>query len=139
MINKHGSAVWSGGLQDGKGEVSTESGALQSLGYGFNTRFEDQPGTNPEELIGAAHAACFSMALSNILGESDIVPDKISTTSTIHLSMEGGPKVVKAHLDVTINAAGDEDTIIKAAKAAETGCPISQLLDCEITMDARIV
>jgi osmotically inducible protein OsmC len=78
------------------------------------------------------------MALSNILGESDIVPDAIDATSTISLSMDDGPKVIKAHLDVTIRAAGDEETIMKAARAAESGCPISQLLDCEITMEARI-
>jgi osmotically inducible protein OsmC len=138
MIKKHGSAVWSGGLQGGKGTVSTQSGAIKGLPYGFDTRFEDAPGSNPEELIGAAHAGCFAMALSNILGESDIVPDEIDATSTIHLSMEEGPRVVRAHLDVTIKAAGDEDTIMKAAKAAESGCPISQLLDCEITMEARI-
>ncbi|HKL68726.1 OsmC family peroxiredoxin [Salibaculum sp.] len=138
MIRKHGSAVWTGGLQDGKGTVNTQSGAIKDLPYGFGTRFEDVPGSNPEELIGAAHSACFAMALSNILGESNIVPDDINATSTIHLSMDDGPRVVKAHLDVTIKAAGDEDTIMKAAKAAESGCPISQLLDCEITMEARI-
>lgn len=139
MIKKKGSAVWMGSLKEGTGKVSTESGALSSQPYGFNTRFAGEPGTNPEELIGAAHAGCFSMALSNILGDSDIVPDKIETTSTIHLSMEDGPKVVKAHLDVKITATGDEDAIMEAAKKAETGCPISQLLNCEITMDAKIV
>ena len=138
MIKKHGSAEWSGGLQDGTGTVSTQSGVLNAVQYGFNKRFGDEPGTNPEELIGAAHAACFSMALSNILGESDIVPDKIETTSTIHLDMSDGPKVVKAHLDVKIKAPGDKDKVMEAAKKAEQGCPISQLLDCEITMDAEI-
>ncbi|MAM61733.1 OsmC family protein [Maritimibacter sp. UBA3975] len=139
MIKKHGSAEWSGGLQDGTGSVSTESGVLNATPYGFNKRFGDEPGTNPEELIGAAHAACFSMALSNILGEDDIVPEKIETRSTIHLEMEGGPKVVKAHLDVTIKAPADENKVMEAAKKAEQGCPISQLLDCEITMDAKVL
>ena len=138
MIKKTGSAVWQGGLKDGKGEVSTQSGALSSQPYGFNTRFEDKPGTNPEELIGAAHAGCFSMALSNILGDKDIVADKIETTSTIFLDMSNGPKVVKAHLDVTIKASGDEADIRAAAEDAEKNCPISQLLNCEITMDAKI-
>ena len=138
MIKKSGSAQWSGGLKDGKGFVSTETGVLKDQPYGFNTRFEDGNGTNPEELIGAAHAACFSMAFANILGDSDIVPDKIETSSTIHLSMKDGPKVVKAHLVVSVSADGDEDKIREAANAAETGCPISQLLNCEITMDLTI-
>ncbi|GAA3871175.1 OsmC family protein [Celeribacter arenosi] len=138
MIKKFGSAKWSGGLKDGKGKVSLESGALKDQPYGFNTRFEDGAGTNPEELVGAAHAACFSMALSNILGESGITPDNIETRSTIHLEMSGGPKVVKAHLDVTITATGDKDDILEAAKKAEKGCPISQLLNCDITMDAQV-
>jgi osmotically inducible protein OsmC len=138
MITNSARATWQGGLQSGKGTVSTNSGAIKDLAYGFDTRFEGAAGSNPEELIGAAHAGCFAMALSNILGESDIVPDAIDATSTISLSMEDGPKVVKAHLDVTIRAEGDEETIMKAARAAESGCPISQLLDCEITMEARI-
>ncbi|MBV7409471.1 OsmC family protein [Maritimibacter sp. DP1N21-5] len=139
MIRKHGSAVWQGGLQDGTGTVSTQSGVLDAVQYGFNKRFEDEPGSNPEELIGAAHAACFSMALSNILGDDDIVPERIETRSTISLDMSDGPKIVKAHLDVTIKAPGDEDKIMEAAKKAEQGCPVSQLLNCEITMDAKVL
>ncbi len=138
MIKKHGSAKWSGGLKEGKGFVSTESGVLSDQPYGFNTRFEEGAGTNPEELIGAAHAACFSMAFSNILGEDDIVPESIETTSTIHLSMEGGPKIVKAHLTVSVKAEGDAAKIEAAAKKAEKGCPVSQLLNCEITMDLTV-
>ena len=138
MIRKSGSAVWQGGLKDGKGEVSTGSGALTGQPYGFNTRFEDGVGTNPEELIGAAHAGCFSMALSNILGEKGITPDRIETTSTISLSMENGPKIVGAHLDVVITASGDASVIREAAEAAEKGCPVSQVLNCDITMDAEI-
>lgn len=139
MIKKYGTAEWRGGLKEGKGGISTQSGALSDQPYGFNTRFEDKPGTNPEELIGAAHAGCFSMALANILGEDGIVPDKIETRSTISLSMEEGPKVVAAHLDVKISAGADTKAITAAAEKAETGCPISQLLDCEITMDLDIL
>ncbi|MBW6418112.1 OsmC family peroxiredoxin [Celeribacter sp. PS-C1] len=139
MIKKYGTAEWSGGLKDGKGSVSTQSGALKDQPYGFNTRFEDKAGTNPEELIGAAHAGCFSMAFSNILGQDGIVPDKIETRSTIFLSMEDGPKVVRAHLDVKVSAEADAAAIKAAAEKAETGCPISQLLDCEITMDLEIL
>ncbi|AJE48139.1 OsmC family protein [Celeribacter indicus] len=138
MIRKYGSAKWSGGLKDGRGTLSTQSGALEDQPYGFNTRFEEGRGSNPEELIGAAHAGCFSMALSNILGQDGIVPESVETRSTIHLSTEGGPKIVKAHLDVTIRAEGDRGTIEAAAKKAETGCPVSQLLNCEITMDLQI-
>ncbi|MGR3363960.1 MAG: OsmC family peroxiredoxin [Maritimibacter harenae] len=138
MIKKFGTAQWSGGLQDGTGTISSQSGALDALQYGFNKRFQDEPGTNPEELIGAAHAACFAMALSNIMGEDDIVPDKIDAKSTIHLDMSDGPKIVKAHIEVTIKADADESRIMEAAGKAKEGCPVSQLLDCEITMDAKV-
>ncbi|AVW91598.1 OsmC family protein [Celeribacter baekdonensis] len=138
MIKKHGSAKWSGDLKEGKGLVSTQSGVLSDARYGFNTRFEDGAGTNPEELIGAAHAGCFSMALSGQLAERGLIADQIETTSTIHLSMEGGPKIVKAHLTVSIRAEGDKALIEEAAKAAETGCPVSKVLDCEISMDLTI-
>jgi osmotically inducible protein OsmC len=138
MIKKFGTAQWSGGLQDGTGTISSQSGALDALQYGFNKRFQDEPGTNPEELIGAAHAACFAMALSNIMGEDDIVPDKIDAKSTIHLDMSDGPKSVKAHIEVTIKADADESRIMDAAGKAKEGCPVSQLLDCEITMDAKV-
>lgn len=138
MIRKFGTANWQGGLQDGTGTISSESGVLDKVNYGFNKRFEGEPGTNPEELLGAAHAACFSMALANILGESDIVPDDISTKSTISLDMSDGPKIVKAHLEVTIKADGDAGKIKDAAKAAEQECPVSMLLDCEITSEVTI-
>ena len=138
MIKKSGSAIWQGGLKTGTGEVSTQSGALKSQPYGFNTRFADGTGTNPEELIGAAHAGCFSMALANILGEKGITPDRIQTKSTISLSMENGPKIVGAHLEVTITSTGDEGVIREAATAAEKGCPVSQVLNCEITMEAEV-
>lgn len=139
MIKKFGTAQWSGGLKDGTGTVSTQSGSVSNQPYGFDKRFGDAAGTNPEELVGAAHASCFSMAFSNILGQADIVPDSIETRSTISLSLDGGAKIVAAHLDVTVKAAGERAKIEEAAKAAETGCPVSQLLNCEITMDLTIV
>ena len=138
MIKKYGDAQWKGNLKDGKGHVSSESGALSDLPYGFNTRFEDTPGTNPEELIGAAHAACFSMALSNILSGKGMTVESVKARSTVSLDMSDGPKIVKAHLDVTIDADGEQDAIMAAAKEAEQGCPVSAVLNCEITMDAKI-
>jgi lipoyl-dependent peroxiredoxin len=138
MIKKSASAVWQGALKDGKGQISTESGVLNEAAYGFRIRFEGEKGTNPEELIAAAHAGCFSMALSAQLGERGITADKIETTATIHMSMEGGPTITESHLDVTITAKGDEAKIREAAEAAEKGCPISRVLTCKITMDATI-
>lgn len=139
MIEKNAKATWEGDLKDGHGVIGTESGAVIDQPYGFNTRFDDKPGTNPEELIGAAHAGCFSMALSNILGEAGITPDRIETEVTIKMSMDDGPKIEASHLDVKICATGDHDKIIQAAKEAEKNCPVSQVLSCEITMDAEVV
>lgn len=141
MIKKAGSAKWRGDLKSGNGTVSTESTALKDQPYGFNTRFEDQPGTNPEELIGAAHASCFSMALSMILGDSDLVPDEISTTSKVYLDKENdGFAVQKVHLTVAAKVPNaSEDAFLAAAQTAKDNCPISKLLSCEITMDARLV
>lgn len=140
MINKTGSAKWTGSLKEGKGYVSTESGALNDQPYGFNTRFEDGAGTNPEEIIGAAHAACFSMALSMILGES--IPDSIATTATVSMDKDGeGFAVKKIHLDVTGKVPGiTAEEFTKAATTAKDNCPISRLLmggTAEITMDAK--
>ena len=107
MIKKTGSAKWQGGLKDGKGHVSTETGVLNDQPYGFNTRFEDAKGTNPEELIGAAHASCFSMALSMILGGHDLTADSIETTATVHLAeKDGGFAIPSIHLDVTAKIPG---------------------------------
>ncbi len=122
MTIKSGSAIWKGNLKEGRGTVSTESGVLHDQPYGFNTRFEDGVGTNPEELIGAAHAACFSMALSNILGQSDIVPDEISTTSKVTLDVEQ-LKVTKVLLEVKLKATGDEAALREAANKAERRLP----------------
>lgn len=139
MTTKTGSAVWQGDLKAGKGTISTESGALRDQPYGFNTRFEDAPGTNPEELIGAAHAGCFSMALSNILGTKGITPDRIETRSEITIVQKDGDlTITKAHLIVTLKAAADEADLRSAAKDAEKGCPVSKLLKAEITMDLTI-
>ncbi|SFA72315.1 osmotically inducible protein OsmC [Poseidonocella pacifica] len=140
MIKKSGSAKWSGGLKDGTGTISTESGVLDGVQYGFNKRFEGEPGSNPEELIGAAHASCFSMALSMILGESDLVADEIATTATVSLEQkDGGFAVTKVHLDVTARIPNaDEEAFKKATEAAKANCPISKLLTAEITMDAKL-
>ncbi|ETX30721.1 OsmC family protein [Roseivivax isoporae] len=143
MINKSGSAKWSGDLKSGKGHVSTESGVLNDTPYGFNTRFEGQAGSNPEELVGAAHAACYSMALSMILGQHDATPDEIATKATVSLEqVDGGFSVTKIHLDVTAKVPGmSEEDFAKAANAAKEGCPISKLYaggTAEITMDAKL-
>jgi osmotically inducible protein OsmC len=141
MINKTASAHWTGGLKDGKGQISTESGALSDQPYGFNTRFEDQPGTNPEELIGAAHAGCFSMALSMILGDYDAVPDDINTKATVSLEEQGGGfAITKIHLDLTAKIPGlSESDFQDAANAAKENCPLSKVLAAaEITMDAKL-
>ncbi|WP_207102697.1 OsmC family protein [Paracoccus shandongensis] len=139
MFTRSGSAEWQGGLKDGKGTVSTQSGALDALPYGFNTRFADEPGTNPEELIGAAHAACFSMALSNMLTQAGIGGIAIQTTSKITLENDGdGFTVTRAHLVTRISADGDRARIEDLAQKAKAGCPISKLLNAEVTMDATV-
>lgn len=139
MFVRKGSAVWSGSLKEGEGRVSTQSGALDALPYGFNTRFADTPGTNPEELIGAAHAACFSMALSNMLGAEGIVPERIETSSAITLEKQGeGFAITRAHLVTRIRAPGDEAKILGLAEKAKAGCPVSKLLNAEVTMEASL-
>ncbi|MBG0619885.1 OsmC family protein [Enterobacter quasiroggenkampii] len=136
-IHKHGSAHWSGDIKRGKGTVSTESGVLNQQPYGFNTRFEGEKGTNPEELIGAAHAACFSMALSLMLGEAGYTADSIDTTADVSLDKtDGGFAITKVALKSKVTVPGiapqQFDGIIQKAKA---GCPVSQLLKAEITLD----
>lgn len=139
MITRSGSAKWQGGLKEGKGSVSTKSGALDALPYGFNTRFEDSPGTNPEELVGAAHASCFSMALAMMLEQEGVTGVSISTTSDISMDKEGGGFAVKkAHLTTVITADADEAKVLEVAEKAKSGCPISKLLNAEITMDASV-
>ncbi|HDR2537857.1 TPA: OsmC family protein [Enterobacter ludwigii] len=136
-IHKHGSAHWSGDIKRGKGTVSTESGVLNQQPYGFNSRFEGEKGTNPEELIGAAHAACFSMALSLMLGEAGYTADSIDTTADVSLDKkEGGFAITKVALQSKVTVPGIDpqqfDGVIQKAKA---GCPVSQLLNAEITLD----
>ena len=136
-IHKHGSAHWSGDIKRGKGTVSTESGVLNQQPYGFNTRFEGEKGTNPEELIGAAHAACFSVALSLMLGEAGYTADAIDTTADVSLDKtDGGFAITKVALKSKVTVPGiapqQFDGIIQKAKA---GCPVSQLLKAEITLD----
>ena len=132
--------VWEGGLKDGKGKISTDSGVISSVPYNFSQRFEGSPGTNPEELIAAAHASCFSMALSKILAEAGITPGKIETKGTVTLDKQGeGFAVTSSHLDVVVTSPGaDAEAFAKAADAAKAGCPISKLLNTEISMNASL-
>ncbi|MEQ9904980.1 OsmC family protein [Pectobacterium aroidearum] len=139
-IHKKGHAHWEGDIKQGKGTVSTESGALQQQPYGFNTRFEGKPGTNPEELIGAAHAACFSMALSLMLGEEGHKPESIDTTADVSLDkVDGGFAITKIALHSKVKLAGIDDamfdSIIQKAKA---GCPVSKVLKADITLDYQL-
>lgn len=140
MINKSGSAKWNGGFKEGSGTVSTQSGVLDGVAYSAAKRFEGEAGTNPEELIGAAHASCFAMALSLILGEHGMTPQEIDATSTVSLEQkDGGFAITKAHLEVKVTMTGaDEAAFMTAANAAKEGCPISKLLNAEITMDASL-
>lgn len=140
MFTRSGSAKWQGGLKEGTGQVSTESGALSDLPYGFNNRFDDSPGTNPEELVGAAHAACFSMALSMMLEGAGIANTTVETTSKITLDKDGdGFSVTKAHLVTRISGDGDAAQIEELAQKAKAGCPISKLLNAEVTMEATVL
>jgi osmotically inducible protein OsmC len=139
MIRK-GSAVWNGSLKEGKGTVSTESGVLSNSPYSFSTRFENARGTNPEELIAAAHAGCFTMALSAQLGNAGITPESLETTAAVTLEkLEAGFTVSKIHLDVTARIPGvDPAAFEKAAADAKAGCPISRLLKAEITLTTHL-
>ena len=139
-INRKGSAVWSGGLKDGKGAVSTQSGVLSEQQYGFNTRFEDGPGTNPEELLGAAHAGCFTMALSGQLGQAGMTAQKLETTATVSLDKVGdGFAITAVHLDLVATIPGaDEAAFQEAARKAKEGCPVSKLFNATITLDAKL-
>lgn len=139
-MNRNGSAVWRGGLKDGNGTVSTQSGVLKDAQYSFSTRFENGIGTNPEELIAAAHAGCFSMALSGQLGNAGLTADEIATTATVTLEKgTQGFAVTKVHLVVEASVPGaSPEQFATAAAAAKSGCPISKLLNAEITMDARL-
>jgi lipoyl-dependent peroxiredoxin len=139
-MKRTGSAVWKGGLKDGTGTVSTESGVLSGVNYSFAKRFGDAKGTNPEELIGAAHAACFSMALSGVLGEAGMTADEIATSAQVTVvPVEGGFGITAVHLTVRARIPGaDPEAFRKAAEGAKAGCPVSKVLNADITMDASL-
>lgn len=139
MIRK-ASAIWNGSLKEGKGAISTESGILSKTPYSFATRFESGHGTNPEELIAAAHADCFTMALSAQLGGAGLTPESLETTAAVTLEkLDAGFTITKVHLDVTARIPGaDQAAFEKAAEAAKAGCPVSRLLKAEITMTVRL-
>ena len=140
-MQRKASAVWSGDLKSGKGSISTDSGVLKQTQYSFSTRFENGVGTNPEELLAAAHAGCFTMALSAQLGAAGLTATKLETTATISLEKVGdGFSVTESHLDVKATIPGvDDATFQDLAGKAKAGCPISKLLNAKITMDARLV
>ncbi len=139
-MKRYASAHWQGGLKDGKGTLTTQSGLLNQSPYSFTTRFEGQPGTNPEELIAAAHAGCFSMALSAELGKLAMTPESIRTTATVTMeNIESGWTVTQVHLGVIVKLPNADTRKFEAAtQAAKTGCPISRLLNTKITMDAKL-
>jgi osmotically inducible protein OsmC len=139
-MKRKASARWQGDLKTGKGIVSTESGVLENAAYSFTTRFENGKGTNPEELIAAAHAGCFTMALSAELGKASLVPESLATTATITLDkLDSGWTVTESHLEGVAHVPGAAAQACRAAAhAAETGSPISKLLKAKITMDARL-
>lgn len=139
-ITKTASARWQGGLKNGKGTISTESGVLKEAPYGFKQRFEGQAGSNPEELIGAAHASCFSMALSLILGEADMEAESIDTKATVTLEQDDdGFSIPAIHLETRVRMPGaDQAAFEEAAEKAKAGCPVSKLLNAKITLDATL-
>lgn len=139
-MKRKASAEWQGGLKDGKGTISTDSGVLKNAQYSFSTRFENGIGTNPEELIAAAHAGCFSMALSGQLGNAGMTATSIQTTATVTMEkLDAGFTVTAVHLDLTAKIPGaDKAAFDKAAADAKAGCPISRLLKAEITLDAKL-
>jgi lipoyl-dependent peroxiredoxin len=139
-MQRKSSAVWKGGLKDGKGTVSSASGVLSNTPYSFTTRFENSPGTNPEELIAAAHAACFSMALSAQLGGANLTPESINTSATLTMDkLDAGWTITAVHLDVVAKVPGASQEAFKtAADNAKSGCPVSKVLNAKITMDAKL-
>ena len=139
-MNRKASAVWRGGLKDGKGTISTDSRVLTETQYSFTTRFENGVGTNPEELIAAAHAGCFSMALAAQLGNAKLTPDSICTTAIVSMDkLEAGWTITAVHLNVTAKVPGaDATAFATAANNAKAGCPVSRVLNAKITMDAKL-
>jgi len=140
-MKRTGSAVWKGAIKEGSGTVSTESGVLSDVNYSFSKRFGDEKGTNPEELIGAAHASCYSMALSGALGAAGMTPDEIATSAAVTVVPDGGGfSITAVHLTVKARIPGaDPEAFRKAAEGAKAGCPVSKVLNAEITMDATLV
>ncbi|MGB9989037.1 OsmC family protein [Massilia sp. SM-13] len=140
-MKTHGSAVWSGGIKDGKGAISTQSGAMKDYPYGFASRFEGKPGTNPEELIGAAHAGCFTMALSLILGEAGYTAEKMDTRAEVTLDkVDDGFSITAVHLTLQAKIPGaDNAKFQELAAKAKAGCPVSKLLNTSITLDATLL
>ncbi len=141
-MQRKASAIWNGTLKEGKGAISTESGVLKDTPYSFHTRFEDGKGTNPEELIAAAHAGCFTMALSGQLTTAKLTPESLETTAEVTMErLEAGPTVTKIHLTTRAKVPGaSKETFETAANTAKTNCPISRLLKAaEITLDAQLV
>jgi osmotically inducible protein OsmC len=140
-IKRKGSAAWQGGIKDGKGSISTESGALSAYPYGFASRFEGQRGSNPEELIGAAHASCFTMALSKILGEANLTAEKMDTSAEVTLEqVDGGFAITTIHLTLKAKVPGaDQATFESLAAKAKAGCPVSKLFKANITLEATLV
>jgi osmotically inducible protein OsmC len=140
-MERKATAVWQGGLKDGNGTLTTESKVLSNTPYSYSTRFEASPGTNPEELLGAAHAGCFTMALSAQLAELGIKSERIETKTTITFEkLDTGFTITRSHLDVSVRAPGAERAKFEqGAEKARTGCPMSKVLRAEISMDARLV
>ena len=139
-MKRKASAEWQGDLKSGQGSLTSDSGVLEKTQYSFATRFADGKGTNPEELAAAAHAGCFTMALSAELGRANLAPESIHTSCTITLdNVDGGWSITESHLEVTAKVPGaSEEAFMKAAHAAETGCPISKLYKTKITLDAKL-
>lgn len=139
-MNRTASAAWQGSLKEGKGQISTQSGALKDVQYGFSTRFEEGPGTNPEELIAAAHAGCFTMALSAQLGEAGLTAQSLKTTASVTLEKTGSDfSITAVHLVLLANIPGtDRQTFEGIANKAKEGCPVSKLLNAKITLDATL-
>ncbi|MFZ1684564.1 MAG: OsmC family protein [Candidatus Zixiibacteriota bacterium] len=140
-MNRIATAVWTGSLKEGKGQLTSGSGLLSSTPYNFAQRFGEEPGTNPEELIASAHAGCFAMAFSGELGKAGFTPTKIEAKATITLDMlPGGPTVTKSHLDVTVHVPGAEEAKVREiADGAKKGCPISRLLKADISMTLNVI
>ena len=139
-MKRNASAVWNGGLKEGRGTISSASGVLENTQYSFSTRFEHGKGTNPEELIAAAHAGCFSMALSGQLVAASLTAEWIKTTATVSLEKtDAGFTITKVHLEVAAKVPGaDKGAFERAASNAKAGCPVSRVLNAEITMDAKL-